>query len=169
MTHDSTCRPCAGDDLTWREVAPRVHRADGTGPPAPGERVEVWTGEHLHGFGRLVGWLHRERTYLADTPHFEVGADYRAAVRADDVALPVVAGPDGRFLPEYPRCPDCGGRIEWAEAGRVAGSRRCAGDTEPDLPAAGMAADPPGVSSTPAGCGSTFVDTRFGWADELDR
>ena len=89
---------------------------------------------------------------------------WRAAVESDDVALPVVealAGPV--YLPDYPRCPDCGGRIEWAEAGGVPGSRRCAGVTLPDLPAAGMAADPPGVTSDrEAGCGSRFVDARFG-------
>ena len=61
--------------------------------------------------------------------------------------------------------PDCGGRIEWAAAGGVPGSRRCAGVTLPDLPAAGMAADPPGVTSDrEAGCGSRFVDARFGLA-----
>ena len=43
----------------------------------------------------------------------------------------------------YPACPDCGGQIVWAEAGRVPGSRQC------------------------SSCGSTFADTRYScaWID----
>ena len=81
-----------------------------------------------------------------------------------DVALPIVEDDGGCYLPEYPRCPDCGGRIAWTEAGRVPGSRRCEGATEPNMHAAGTAASPPGVSSEPDGCGSTYIDTRFGYA-----
>ena len=115
------------------------------------------------GRGRLIGWLHRERAYwerddaIGMVPHFSIAGQWPEA-RADlDVALPIVEDDCGRYLPEYLRCPDCGGRIAWAEAGRVPGSRRCEGATEPDLPAAGGAADPPGVASEPDGCGSTFA------------
>ena len=121
------------------------------------------------GVGRLVGHVQRERHYSDDVAYFEVAGESREAVQSDDVVLPIVeslAGPV--YLPDYPRCPDCGGRIEWAEAGGVPGSRRCAGMTLPDLPAAGMAADPPGVTSDrEAGCGSRYVDTRFGLASPV--
>ena len=107
--------------------------------PATGEPAR----EYL-GIGRLFGHVRRERHSIAEA-----------------LTEPV-------SLPEYPRCPDCGGRIEWAEAGGVPGSRRCAGMTLPDLPAAGMAADPPGVTSDrEAGCGSRYVDTRFGLASPV--
>ena len=109
-------------------------------------------GREYLGTGHLVGWLVRERNYLAgdEALHFEIGSDCLKA-RADlDVALPIIEAADGeRFLPEYPQCPDCGGRIEWAEAGCETGSRRCAGTTELGMPA--------------AACGSTFVDTRYGY------
>ena len=134
--------------------------------PATGEPAR----EYL-GVGRLLGHVQRERFYDrdTDTAYFEVAGEWREAIQSDDVVLPIVeslAGPV--YLPDYPRCPDCGGRIEWAEAGGVPGSRRCAGMTLPDLPAAGMAADPPGVTSDrEAGCGSRYVDTRFGLASPV--
>ena len=138
--------------------------------PATGEPAR----EYL-GVGRLLGTIQRERYYDrdTDTAWFEVGGEGREAVQSDDVVLPIVERADlswdapvrNAFLPEYPRCPDCGGRIEWAEAGGVPGSRRCAGATEPDMPAAGTAASPGGVTSDrEAGCGSRYVDTRFGVA-----
>ena len=131
------------------------------------------------GVGWVVGHLYRERTYppgANDRAYFSIGEDYRVAVQEDDVALPIVESPGtevvdehgyryrerGCYLPGYPTCPDCGGRIAWAEAGGVPGSRRCEGHTEADQYAAGMAADPPGVASEPDGCGSTFTDTRYG-------
>ena len=134
------------------------------------------------GVGYLVGTIQRERNYgSGGDVFFEIGDEYRDAVASDDIKLPIVEvraqtvweyaaqGPD-IFLPEYPRCPDCGGRIEWAEAGRVPGSRRCAGGTEPDMRAAGSAASPPGVTSDrTAGCGSTFVDTRYGVASPVPK
>ena len=132
--------------------------------PATGELAR----EYL-GIGRLVGHVQRERSYSYDVAYFEIGCESREAVQSDDVVLPIVeslAGPV--YLPEYPRCPDCGGRIEWAEAGGVPGSRRCAGATEPDMPAAGTAASPGGVTSDrEAWCGSRYVDTRFGVASPV--
>ena len=125
------------------------------------------------GIGRLLGTIQRERYYSGDIAYFEIGCESREAIASDDVVLPIVERADlswdapvrNAFLPEYPRCPDCGGRIEWAEAGGVPGSRRCAGATEPDMPAAGMAASPGGITSDrEAGCGSRYVDTRFGVA-----
>ena len=125
------------------------------------------------GIGRLLGTIQRERYYSGDVAYFEIGCESREAVQSDDVVLPIVERADlswdapvrNAFLPEYPRCPDCGGRIEWAEAGGVPGSRRCAGATEPDMPAAGTAASPGGVTSDrEAWCGSRYVDTRFGVA-----
>ena len=136
--------------------------------PATGEPAR----EYL-GVGRLLGTIQRERYYSGDVAYFEIGCEGREAVQSDDVVLPIVERADlswdapvrNAFLPEYPRCPDCGGRIEWAEAGGVPGSRRCAGETEPDMPAAGTAASPGGVTSDrEAGCGSRYVDTRFGVA-----
>ena len=121
------------------------------------------------GIGRLLGHVQRERYYSDDVAYFEIGCESREAIASDDVVLPIVeslAGPV--FLPDYPRCPDCGGRIEWAEAGGVHGSRRCAGATEPDMPAAGTAASPGGVTSDrEAWCGSRYVDTRFGVASPV--
>ena len=125
------------------------------------------------GVGRLLGYVQRERYYSGDVAYFEVAGEGREAVQSDDVVLPIVERADlswdapvrNAFMPEYPRCPDCGGRIEWAEAGGVPSSRRCAGATEPDMPAAGTAASPGGVTSDrEAGCGSRYVDTRFGVA-----
>ena len=171
----------------WREPEPDplppdrmdrpVYRAV-NGPESPiRSTLYVWGSADSDGVrrfldrGELVGWLHRERTYSdagdgrGMVPWFEIGADCREAVARDDVALPIVATPDGlRFLPEYPRCPDCGGRIAWAEGGRVPGSRRCEGMPDPTMPAAGGAASPGLVASEPDGCGSTFIDTRFGLA-----
>lgn len=136
--------------------------------PATGEPAR----EYL-GIGRLLGYVQRERYYSGDIAYFEIGCESREAVQSDDAVLPIVERADlswdapvrNAFMPEYPRCPDCGGRIEWAEAGGVPGSRRCAGATEPDMPAAGTAASPGGVTSDrEAWCGSRFVDTRFGVA-----
>ena len=147
--------------------------------PGTGSPIRAYLGR-----GRLLGTICRERSYDTSGPgeataYFTIGDDGREARAEDDVHLPIVGcmhvqtGPGsweetGEFLPAYPRCPDCGGRIEWAEYGGVPGSRRCAGETEPDMHAAGSAASPAGVTSDPsAGCGSRFVDTRYGYASEV--
>ena len=140
-------------------------------------------GREYLGIGARIGTLRRERYYSQegreDVAYFEIRGESRRAVAADDVDIPIVEDvpaeitdehgyryrPSGRFLPSYPACPDCGGRVEWAEAGGVPGSRRCAGTPEPDGYAAGSAASPPEVTWDPeAGCGSRFVDTRYGLA-----
>ena len=118
--------------------------------------------------------LRRERLYLDGVPHFSIGLDLVPAAAGLDVDLPIREVLEGS-IPDpddpdgwYPRCPDCGGRIEWAENGGVPGSRRCAGDTVPDRHAAGGAASPPGVTSIlGAGCGSRFVDLRYGIAGDV--
>lgn len=140
------------------------------------------------GRGKLLGYIQRERYYDtsgpgADVAMFEIRGELREARTADDVRLPIVGTldverttehgyvvyeNDGRFLPDYPRCPDCDGRIEWAEAGGVPGSRRCGGSSPVDMHAAGSAASPPGVASDPDGCGSRFVDTRYGMAADVE-
>lgn len=179
----------AGAAPWWRPVpAPEVPEGDpdravyrDAGADEYGPLLHAWgavydhdpeTGEPAReylGIGRLVGHVRRERYYSGGRAYFEIGDESRAAVEADDVALPIVeALTEPVYLPEYPRCPDCGGRIEWAEAGGVPGSRRCAGMTLPDRAAAGMAADPPGVTSDrEAWCGSRYVDTRFGLASPV--
>lgn len=49
--------------------------------------------------------------------------DYR--VITAPVGDPIADLPDGFYSP-LPPCPDCGGILEWAEAGRVPGWRQCA-------------------------------------------
>ena len=44
---------------------------------------------------------------------------------------------------DYPNCPDCGGLIQWAEAGAAPGSRQC------------------------VECGAYYVDTTYGVASEV--
>ena len=39
---------------------------------------------------------------------------------------PLADLPDGLYSP-LPPCPECGGKIKWAEAGRAPGARRCTG------------------------------------------
>ena len=86
-----------------------------------------------------------------------------APIEADDdndVRLPILVDDSGEYVPEYPRCPDCGGALAWAEAGRAPGSRICVGTrhgrSSDSLQYHG---DTPGDAG---GCGSTFVDTRYG-------
>ena len=65
--------------------------------------------------------------------YFEIGDQSLEACAELDVALPIVPIREriiyangqrfiqtarNEFLPEYPRCPDYGGRLPWAEAGR---------------------------------------------------
>ena len=170
----------AGEDVR----GPRVH----VWGPAPGYPSNGSDREYL-GRGHLLGFLHRERTYMSgsDVPHFRIGPEYVAATAGLDVSLPIVAedaNPDrGEYLPEHPRCPDCGGRIARAEAGRDRGSRRCEGEgglvecPGCDGRGEGLTDDPAwgGVMEKcnvcegtgnlgPDGCGSTFVDTRYGAA-----
>ena len=125
------------------------------------------TREYL-GRGYLVGWLHRERPYLDDAPYFTIRGEDRETTADVDVALPIVENEAGRFLPEYPRCPDCGGEVVWADAGRVPGSRQCDGFNCPDCGGAGDDSEVcDGCASSGAwfdGCGSTYIDTRFGYA-----
>ena len=63
------------------------------------------------------------------------------AIPENDVCIPIRS--DGEGMSPNPPCPDCGGRIEYAEAGGVPGSREC------------------------ADCGSRFQDSRWG-ADFLE-
>ena len=103
--------------------------------------------------------------------------------------LPIIENADStrdEYLPEYPRCPECGGRIASGEAERVLGSRRCEGERgliecpACDGQGGGLADDPAGDGAMvecevcdgtgnlgPDGCGSTFLDTRFGEADPV--
>ena len=94
-----------------------------------------------------------------------------ATVPADpehDVCLPILEAGDGRM--EYPRCPDCGGEIVWAEADSVAGSRACIGDADDRSEsrrwrdyietAAANGEPPPALPGRP-GCGSTFADSTY--------
>ena len=95
--------------------------------------------------------LHRERTYTSgDKIWFEICGKDVPATRKLDVDLiyhnrTVWHGGVGipMHIDDYPACPDCGGEIVWAEAGRVPGSRKC------------------------DACGSTFVDTAYGHAAEV--
>ena len=146
------------------------------------------------GIGRLVGYLCRERTYFdtpaaSDVSHFEIGPEYVEARADRDVQLPIIENADStrdEYLPEYPRCPECGGRIASGEAERVLGSRRCEGERgliecpACDGQGGGLADDPAGDGAMvecevcdgtgnlgPDGCGSTFLDTRFGEADPV--
>ena len=139
----------------WEPPAPERIDVDPERPvyrPLPGARAQPGATVHAWGpsvdgaraylgCGELMGMLRRERTYVVDgyggVAHYCVsGVDVPAADHAD-VALPIVADSDRRYLPAYPNCPDCGGEVEWAEAGRVPGSREC------------------------AQCGSTFADTQY--------
>ena len=153
--------------------------------PATGDPGDGSNHEYL-GRGHLLGFLCRERTYLSgsDVPHFRIGPECVAATAGLDVNLPIVAdaNPDrGEYLPEHPRCPDCGGRIASAEAEGAVGSRRCEGGLVEcpgcDGMGEGLTDDPAwgGVMEKcnvcagtgnlgPDGCGSTFVDTRYGAA-----
>lgn len=152
--------------------------AAGTGHLPIGSMVHAWrpadAGEQWHdesavdgedayglnlGTGYVVGWLKRERAY-AQIPHqyetiayFSIAGCWYRATDRDDVALAVVEGPDGRYLPSYPLCPDCGGAVKWAEAEHEFGPSQWA-----------EAVQGPG-SRECAGCGSRFVDTRY---DHID-
>ena len=169
----------AGEDVH----GPRVH----VWGPATGNPPDGLSREYL-GRGHLLGYLHRERTYLpgSDVPHFTIGPEYVAATARLDVSLPIVAdaNPDrDGYLPEYPRFPDCGGRIVWAEAGRVLGSLEFTGLVEcPVCNGSGFVVlnDPARRGESggcevcggagdlePDGCGSTYIDTWFGYAEPV--
>ncbi|MDE0460308.1 MAG: hypothetical protein OXI15_23720 [Chromatiales bacterium] len=111
------------------------------------------------GTGYLVGWLKRERAHkqlegrYESIPYFAIAGCWHRATDRDDVALAVVEGPDGRYLPSYPRCPDCGGAVKWAEAELKFGPFQWA-----------EAVQGPG-SRECAGCGSRFIDTRYSHID----
>ena len=131
------------------------HAVEGRDSPI-GATVHAW-GEveadelrRYFGTGRLVGWLRRERAYSQDIAYFKIGDYWHRATDRDDVALAVVEGPDGRYLPSYPRCPDCGGAVEWAEA-----FCEFAPVQSFDWPYHG-----PG-SRECTGCGSRFSDTQY--------
>ena len=84
-------------------------------PGAETCRALVADALHTHGTAVLV----RERWYDPDDdrPRFSVaGNDVLADVGADVLRIQ----PAGAMT-----CADCGGRVEWAEAGGVPGSRRC--------------------------------------------
>ena len=114
---------------------------------------EEYVYEEVH--GRLVGWLKRERAYAKipyryeTDPCFQIAHCMHSVTDRDDVALAIVEQWDGRYLPSYPRCPDCGGAVEWAEAEREFGTYQ---SYEVDRG--------PG-SRQCAECGSRFIDTRY--------
>ena len=136
---------------TWGRRDPM--RVNAYGPPAPG-RQRPGRLPHL-GLGYIVGYLRRERIFRAldrtVVAHFEISGESREAVASDDVALPIVERADSDradpgYLPEYPRCPDCGSRLAWTDVARLGevasaapGARRCEGTS----------------------CSSAFIDTRF--------
>ena len=74
-----------------------------------------------------------------------IRGEYVYADQTDDVELPIPSSPDDGVYYNpvnygdegYPACPDCGGDLVWAEAGRVPGSREC------------------------GSCGSQFADMRW--------
>jgi len=101
----------------------------------------------------VVAWLTREPWRDAgEWPErgttSSIGPAATPATPAADVCLPIWDLGDG--CERYPVCPDCGGRVVWAEAGGVAGSRACVG-----------ASADPWPESRGGGCGSTFADSRY--------
>ena len=129
----------------------------------------------------VLGFLNREpyRTSgnwdeSGDT--FSVRAEAVPANPEHDVCLPVLEAGDGRM--DYPRCPDCGGTIAWAEAGGVPGSRACIGETADHwesqrwrdaVKAAAANGEPaPALPGRP-GCGSTFADSSYHAASRSHR
>ena len=137
----------------------RVHHA--SGEPSVGEDVEVWEirpERHIYlGLGRLVGfvrraplsrrlpfeghapeddspeeWAYREQVYRARGVEFLIAGSRTSVHAADDVRLPIVERlhRDG-YVPDYPRCPDCGGALGKAlpasPAGRLPGGLVCEG------------------------------------------
>ena len=124
------------------------------GVPVDELSPEHYVYEEKH--GRLVGWLKRERAYAKiahryDTiPYFSIAGYWHEVTDCDDVALAIVERWDGRYLPSYPRCPDCGGAVKWAEA-----------RPEFDLPVQWAEADQGPGSRKCTECESRFVDTRY--------
>ena len=78
----------------------------------------------------------REKSYFGDEVFFCISEEYVRAEAGRDVCIPI---PDGAEAGDsrYPSCPDCGGDVVWAEAGRVPGSRDC------------------------TSCGSEFADMKY--------
>ena len=70
-------------------------------------------------------YIVRERYYETDDEiYFQISGNMVEASEENDVTLPYELSWElERFV--YPDCPDCGGRILWAEAGGVPGTRRC--------------------------------------------
>ena len=124
------------------------------GVPVDELSPEHYVYEEKH--GRLVGWLKRERAYskipyrYETIPYFFIAGYWHEVTDCDDVALAIVERWDGRYLPSYPRCPDCGGAVKWAEAG-----------PEFDLPVPWAEADQGPGSRKCTECESRFVDTRY--------
>ena len=98
--------------------------------------------------------IRRERFYTEGpdgmVAYFQIGEEDYDAKKSKDVDLTYHSrvswqGGMGTPLPilDYPKCPDCGGIIIWAENGGVPGSRKC------------------------EGCGSRYVDTTYGVASEV--
>lgn len=88
--------------------------------------------------------IRRERSYTDDSTFFVIRGEYVDADPSEDVELPIPSAPGGEYYNPvnagdagYPACPDCGGDLVWAEAGRVPGSRDC------------------------ISCGSQFADMRW--------
>ena len=129
----------------------------------------------------VLGFLTREpcrpaQSYDAADDSFSVGGEGVPADAAHDVCLPILDTGDGRM--RYPRCPDCGGAVAWAEAGGVSGSRECIGEA-PDLwesrrwrralaEAAAEGEPAPELPGAP-GCGSTFADSAYHAASRSHR
>ena len=126
MTDHSTGGPLPPDRIDLP-----VYRAV-EGPDTPiGSTVYAWgpagpdSVRTNLGTGRLIGWLKRERAYsqiegrYEGTAYFNIAEHWHRATDRNDVALAVVEGPDGRYLPSYPRCPDCGvrGRRQEGQSG----------------------------------------------------
>ena len=102
-----------------------------------GAHVDVERNSTTIGTGRLVGWMHRERvTYGGSMLWFRIGITERIAAAALDVALPLVETLCGEGLLAMPACPDCASELQRRATERAAW--RC------------------------DGCGSAFVDGRFG-------
>ena len=101
----------------------------------------------------ILGWLNREFTLVGDDEFvFTVRGRNIAATSENDVCLPIYEISTEQF--EYPACPDCGGKIVWAEAGGVPGTRRCIGIEGQRNPAGRGTRDA-------AGCGSRYADSRY--------
>ena len=105
----------------------------------------------------------------ASEDFFRVADATAPAAPENDVCLDVAVSEDGSRS-EYPRCPDCGGKIAWAEAGGVSGSRACIGWAEDiwehrrwqgHLDTLIAEGGPQPGSPVSSGRGSRFADSRY--------